>query len=193
MNGRAHLLTCIVGIRAQDRVILGGDSAAIGGGICQAMAGRKVFRRGEYAFGYAGSYRLGQILEHDLQIGVVPAGEDPLRALVTCVVPALREALRAGGALKVSDGVETMDKAEILVGFRGRLFVIDDCLQVLEPEGSFLAGGKGEGIALGSLSASEELGEIAERPQDAALRALRAAARFSTSVREPFHIVSTES
>ena len=59
-------MTCIIGLVADGRVYLGGDSAAVHGWTRRRTRLRKVFRKGPFLVGYTTSFRMGQLLEHQL-------------------------------------------------------------------------------------------------------------------------------
>jgi hypothetical protein len=59
-------VTVIAGIVEQGRVILGGDSAGVAGYELTVRSDVKVFTSGAYVFGFAGSFRAGQLLHWSL-------------------------------------------------------------------------------------------------------------------------------
>lgn len=184
-------MTCIVGAKTAKGVILGGDSAAVAGLTVQSVKRPKVFRRGRFLFGYAGSFRLGQLLEYELTLPRFPLGMAPAEAMVTRFIPAVRRCAAEGGALVSAGTQDTLGPSSFIVGFGGQLFLVDADLQATEIADAFTAIGCGEEFALGALAACESTGELKSAPEAAVMRALRAAARFSAGVREPFHIVTT--
>lgn len=176
-------MTCIVGLVHDDVVYIGADSAGVDGQALVIRADRKVFRKDPFVIGFTTSFRMGQLLQYKLR---VPA-HDPKMSIeeymVTVFVDAVRQCLKDGGFAKKNDEVES--GGAFLVGYCGRLFMIDNDYQVGEGLDEFAAVGCGAPYALGALYATR-----GQSPEMSIEMALRAAERFSTGVRAPFHIES---
>lgn len=183
-------MTCIVGIEHEGDVWIGGDSAGVAGYAMTVRADTKVFTRdrgGErWAFGFAGSFRVGQLLRYALDFPVPDPDEDLDAFMVTKFVDALRLALAEGGALLVAKGVE--EGEPFLVGVRGQLFRIEEDFQVGRAVAPFSAVGCGDAIACGAMHA---LADVDQTPARKITAALKAAERYSAGVRAPFLVVST--
>jgi ATP-dependent protease HslVU (ClpYQ) peptidase subunit len=179
-------MTCIVAVKKGEKVIMGGDSAGVAGYVTRPVARPKVFCVGEYVIGYTSSFRMGQILEFGFTPPVLYPNDDVFKEMVARFIPDLRKALRDGGWVKTDNGQE--HGGSFIVGIRGRVFEVHGDFQVFEPLDGISAVGCGEEFALGSLAASEEAGV---EPRESVMRALKAAARFSGGVCEPFHVIET--
>jgi ATP-dependent protease HslVU (ClpYQ) peptidase subunit len=180
-------VTVIAGIAEQGRVILGGDSAGVAGYDLTVRSDVKVFASGAYLFGFAGSFRAGQLLHWSFQPPEPPSDVTLLDGfMATTWVDALRTALSEGGAAFDCCGTESTGAA-FLVGVRGRLLEIDSDFQVGESADGYAAIGCGAGPALGALNATAGLGLTAENRISSALLA---AERHSAGVRAPFTIIS---
>jgi 20S proteasome alpha/beta subunit len=180
-------MTVIVGIETNGHVIMGGDSAGVGGYDIQVRGDPKVFFVKNYVFGMCGSFRMGQILNHIFVPPKHPAKMDDYKFMVTKFIDAVRKAFKEGGFLgKEAEGQEK--GGLFMVGYRGKLYRIDEDFQVGMMTDGYSAIGCGESYALGSLHSTSKA--IAE---DAALRvqlALEAAEYFSGGVSGPFHILA---
>ncbi|MDB5358883.1 MAG: hypothetical protein JWO51_180 [Rhodospirillales bacterium] len=174
-------MTCIVGIVHKGSVVIGGDSAGVGGYDMQIRADRKVFRNGSLIMGFTSSFRMGQLLAVKLTPPRHHPDDDLWRYMVGPFVDEVRTVLSAGGYSKKENNVE--EGGCFLVGFRGRLFQIESDFQVGERTDGFSAVGCGEAYALGSLAETD-----GRAPDVRVRRALAAAERFSAGVRGPFHI-----
>lgn len=180
-------MTCIVGIAHKGQVILGADSAGADGWLNRRIrTDRKIFINSGIVFGFTTSFRMGQLLQHELTPPPVLEGQEPYQYAVKQLVPAIRTTLRAGGWLKNKDGRE--EGGTFLVGFRGHLFSIHDDLQVGESTACFEAVGCGDAYAMGAMHAASHL-----PPKDRLLAGLEAAASFSAGVAGPFHFIATGS
>jgi hypothetical protein len=176
-------VTCIVGLvdSAHGRIYMGGDSAGVGYYNLTVRRDPKVFRNGPYLLGFTSSFRMGQLLRFAFQPPTHPDGMDIERFMATTWVDAVRECLKAGGfARKNSDAEEG---GTFLVGYRGRLFRIENDYQVGEALDGYDAVGCGADLALGALYAS---GLAQRNSAERVFWALEAAERGSAGVRGPF-------
>jgi len=174
-------MTCIVGLEAEGKVFIGGDSAAARGWDIFPTRLRKVFKREKFLIGYTTSFRMGQLLQCKLTVREREEDEDDLNYLVVGFVEAVRDCLKTGGFTKVKD--EKEEGGEFLVGYDGRLYRIESDFQVNSSRNGLMAAGSGEAYALGNLLATGHLA-----PRKRIVAALRAAARFSNGVCPPFYV-----
>lgn len=177
-------MTCIVGIADGKNVWIGGDSAAVDNRYAlRIKADQKVFHNGDFIFGFTSSFRMGQLIRFSFNPPVHQSGIDICQYIITDFIDALRECLKDGGyAQKHSE----QEKAgTFLIGYRGRLFLIDDDYQVAESATMYNACGCGDHIALGAMYSTAD-----QPPEERIITALKAAEQFSAGVRAPFHIVS---
>lgn len=178
-------MTCIVGIKTPEGVYIGGDSAITSdSGLQTIIAGRKVFfiEEGQILLGCTTSCRMQQLLQYEL---LLPAYEDSMdveKYLVTKFVNAVRDCLKSGGFAQKEDERELGGR--FLVGFRGRLFEMQDTYQINEPANGYDAVGSGGTIALGVLYATPHL-----QPEERIELALEAAGYHNSFVKPPFHIL----
>lgn len=174
-------MTCIVGLVHRGGVYIGGDSAGISGFHLTVRADEKVFRVGEFTLGFTSSFRMGQLLRYKLTLSAVPRRQSLHRYMSTVFVDSVRECLKAGGFLTVSNGVES--GGDFLVGIRGQLFEVCSDFQVGQNSDRMAAVGCGREIALGSLYSTTG------NPVERLTTALKAAERFSAGVRRPFLVL----
>lgn len=182
-------MTCIIGIQAQGKVWIGGDSAGVDVGSL-AVSNRsdpKVFRNGPYIIGFTSSFRMGQLLQYsDLP---VPDTWDVNKFMVTTFIDAVREIGERGGYIgKDSEGRE--DFGTFIVGFEDKMYYIDSDLQVGIHNDGLAACGCGEGFALGSVWSLRQ-NSPSMAPINLIRNGLEAAAYHSGGVRPPFVILST--
>ena len=178
-------MTCIIGLRHEGKVFIGGDSAGVDGGYgLDIRADRKVVRNRDFLMGFTSSFRMGQLLAHSLQPPLRAPERDVYAYMVTDFVDAVRHCLKGGGFAHRENEVER--GGTFLVGYAGRLFAIEDDYQVAESTAPFMACGCGDALALGAVAAQSEGTDPANRIRIA----LTIAERFSAGVRGPFHIES---
>lgn len=176
-------MTCIVGFEVSDGVVMGGDSAAVDGYNIQKTRLRKVFSLGSFLIGYTTSFRMGQLLEFNLEFEKLIEGKSGVEFMVTSFIPSVRKCLSEGGFTKIENSVE--ESGQFLVGFRGILYMIDSDFQVNSYEDGFAAIGSGAKYALGSLYSSS-YSDLS--PEERVEEALKAASHFSVGVTAPFYI-----
>lgn len=172
-------MTCIVGMVQDGKVLIGGDSAGVGGLDIQNRKDVKVFTNGDFVMGCTTSFRMIQLLQYKLSPPKRHPDVDVMRFMVTDFVEAVRELFRSGGFATKENEAES--GGNFLVGYAGRLFRIESDYQVGERVEGFDACGCGEAYALGAMAAYT--------PTDARERltfALKTVAQFSAGVRGPF-------
>ena len=185
-------MTVIVAVVSDDgEIIFGADSAATdSAGTLSLRGDAKVFQRDGYTIGFCGSYRIGQLVKHDMHFPLIDHEMTPLQAerfMVREFVPRLRKILSKGGSMNTTGVDKLEDSSTFLVGFDGYLFVIADDLQVEISQDDYASIGSGAQIALGSLHADKTSGHLSA--YDAVQNALWAAERYCSNVRGPFLII----
>lgn len=176
-------MTCIVGIKTEQGVWMGGDSAVSHQYELRHTAVPKVFIKDNLLIGGAGQPRAFFHLQHQW---TVPErfGELTLYGwLATTVANSIRALYEANG-IKPSSG-DWPNPLDTMIGCEGRLFYLDSQFGLHEHADDFEAMGAGSEYAIGALAA---LGDYMA-PPDRIKRALAIAARFSPSVRSPFEIL----
>ena len=184
-------MTCVVGSIDGQTVILAADSAAIGdpdGSEIYTPPEPKVFACGPYVIGACGSYRVAQVLRYRAELPEPPPSIEFGSFLVRDLAPAIGELLEAE---KVVGSHQTYlgNKVALLIGYREQLWCIASDLTVL-PEGDFGAIGSGRLRAYAALHALKAAG--VEPVQRRLELALEAAAKYTASVRPPWHFVRSE-
>lgn len=183
-------MTCIAALVDNGTVWMGGDSAGVAGIDLVVRKDPKVFRLGPLLIGYTSSFRMGQLLrfsddaKHAMESRDCEACE-PFEAMVRYFVPAIRKLFTDHGFATKNNNVESA--GTFLVGYRSRLFSVEDDYQVGEVAGDINACGCGAQLALGSL-----LSTLGQKPRGRVRMALECAEHFSAGVRGPFTILSLE-
>lgn len=171
--------TCIVGIEDGDTVWIGADTLCSNEEHKFNIGQCKIVRLGdEMLLGAAGSVRVHNILHNEVQPPPRAESEQSdLRYIVNQLVPEMRDKLAKGGTLRQEDGVEEVD-ANVLIGYRGGLYVLWENLAVARPTLGFHAIGSGSLYALGSLHSTRTVRD----PRKRLRMALEAASEFCPSV-----------
>lgn len=178
-------MTCIVGLIKDDKVYIGSDSAGVAGYDIVVRKDSKVFKIGDMLIGYTSSFRMGQLLRYNLEIPEHKQGVEIFEYMVREFIPAVRKCFKDGGFLEKDKEVER--GGTFLVGYKGRLFSIENDYQVGEPTLPYDAVGCGSFYAKGSLFSTDD---EENSPEDRVNFALCAAEYFNCGVRGPFNIMS---
>lgn len=179
-------MTCIIAYVEGGKVYMGGDSAGSSEEFTSNRVQPKVFVNGEFCFGYTGSFRLGQIMEHCFDPSDLPKrGEDVMKYMVRKFVPDLKMAFDLNDWPFHDDEKKVLG---ILVGVRGHLYEIEYDYQVGEWDLPYFAIGSGAPYAMGAMHA---LHPSILPATDKINLSLEAAKSFDPSVSGPFKIVVT--
>jgi ATP-dependent protease HslVU (ClpYQ) peptidase subunit len=176
-------MTCVIGLVQGPKVYIGVDSASVQGWTRRVTKLRKVFRKGPFLIGYTTSFRMGQLLEHQLELPAQLEGQSDISYMVTVFVEQVRGLLKEKGFSKVESNAET--GGQFLVGYRGHLYCVQNDFQVSEMTDGLDAVGSGAEYALGAMVALSTV-----PPTKRIQRALQVAAQFNMAVCPPFLVRS---
>lgn len=179
-------MTCIVAIQKDGKVFMGGDTAGSDdeSGMIATYRTPKVFKRGEYLIGYAGSFRFGKLMQYTLDLPPVPKDCTTPEKLDEFMNKILMNSLKK--QCKDLDLEKDEMDFDGLIGLRGHIFEISNDWCALECAQDWNAIGSGTKYAWGSLFTTESWKDPKKRIQ----MALSAAAEYSMSVAPPFTIIS---
>ena len=121
-------MTCVVGLVDRGTIYIGVDSAAVSGWTRRQTQLLKVFRRGPFLIGYTTSFRMGQLLEHQLLVPPQAPNETDMSFMVNRFIEAARVLLKERGFAKIEANNES--GGQFLVGYRGRLYSVESDFQV---------------------------------------------------------------
>lgn len=179
-------MTTIVGIVENGRVWLGSDSLVSDSmqklGLPHSKTVMRYVGKRPLCFGVSGSSRVSQLLE---RLDMPDYGrKSSSRGFMLDLAEALRECLKEKGAV-IEERGEQGGNFEVLVGFEGKLFVIQSDFSVLETRGDYASVGSGQYYALGSLFSTSQL----SRDPEWRLRlALMAAEKYDPGSGRPFWV-----
>jgi ATP-dependent protease HslVU (ClpYQ) peptidase subunit len=174
-------MTCIVGLKHDGQVYIGGDSLGSNGYSKIVRTDEKVFRNGPFVMGFTTSFRMGQLLHHAFVPPSLP-DENLDRYMTVDFINGIRQCLKDGGWAQTNDSQEV--GGTFLVGVRDQLYTIESDYQVGKAAISYDACGSGEDFAKGSLFSTP-----GQEPKVRIRTALKAAAANSVSVAGPFSIL----
>ncbi len=177
-------MTCIVGWVENNKVTIGGDSAASKGYDIQIRIAPKVFIKDSMIFGFTTSFRMGQLIQYSLKIPEQSQKIGDYEYLCSTFIDALIKCLEKGKFAKVDNNV--IKGGTFLLGYKGNLYCISRDFQVGKSSKNFDVCGCGEDFALGALEATKN---IKMSPSIRIRKVLEITAEFSSAVAAPFNIL----
>jgi ATP-dependent protease HslVU (ClpYQ) peptidase subunit len=179
-------MTCIVALQKNNKVYIGGDSAGSAGGYVAIRNDPKVFKVGNYVFGFTHSFRMGQLLMTSWKPPVrTRSDSSDYKFLCTKFINSVRKCFYQGGFLHKPGDRE--EGGCFFVGYNGHLYMVDADFQVGIPHHGFDSIGCGRDFALGTMRILIEQDE--EEVETVLVKALETATHYSDGVRPPFRIV----
>jgi hypothetical protein len=176
-------MTCIVGIEHEGGALLAADSMTSDHYSADVSTVSKLFRVGEYVFGFTSSWRMGDLLRYHLVLPPVPSRQLH-RHVAARVIPIVRSCFKDGGFSTTKEGAE--NGGSFLIAVRGHVYRVSDDYQVARSAWGYDAVGSGKVAAVGSLC-----GSGGDEPRGRAIAALTAAERHTAHVRRPWRFMST--
>jgi ATP-dependent protease HslVU (ClpYQ) peptidase subunit len=137
-------MTCIVGIKTDEGVYIGGDRLASTGLTGRDYKMKKVFEKDEkFIYGCCGSIRMSQLIQHTFKEPKRYEDEKFDEYLYKRYTDELSDMLKNNRYLHEKDGVASFVESNYILGYDGRLFIVHMDLSVLEPADDFITTGSG--------------------------------------------------
>lgn len=184
-------MTCIVGLVNNGVTYIGADSLGSNGVTKTLRKDRKVFKLKDTPnaiIGFTSSFRMGHLLMY--ATGLIDPRDEPNidhEYIVTKFIPNTIKLFEDGGYSRNNSGEKW--GGTFLLGYKDKLFKIEDDYQVGEMFNNYAACGSGEAFALGSLMTTENMNL---NPYERIRLALQAATKFAIGVEPPFYIINTK-
>lgn len=190
-------MTCTIGFRLKDGVIMASDSAGTANDFQIIRRDPKIFAKNNILFGIAGSFRMRDVLMYDVKIPQKKNKQTLDEYVRTDLIDAIRTTFIKKGICKVEDN-ENTSLGSILLGIENKLYVIDSDFQVGENLDPFAVIGSGEVMATGILAAFLQLNPQLEnfsikdclKLKDVINTTLLITARYITGVNGPWQSLS---
>lgn len=181
-------MTCIVGFVNKGKVYIGGDSAGVSGLDYSIREDQKVFKKDNMIFGFTSSFRMGQILRYSFDIPEHSQKKDEFDYLCTVFIDALIKCFKEKGYARTKH--EEVEGGTFLIGYKGKLYKIEEDFQVSQVQRLFDACGCGYAYALGAMKTMTRNSHIEPiNPIEVITNALSVSEAFSAGVKAPFNVV----
>lgn len=184
-------MTCVVGfVDDKKRVWMGADSAGTNGYLQQSIrTDTKVFRNKDFIFGFAGSFRMGQILKYHFHIPPRLEGMSDEEYIYTDFLDGLIACLVGNNFAQVKEN--RLHGGNFLFGYNGKLYEVQSDFQIGQVYEPFNAIGCGDDLAKGCIYGIYGLaqsGAFTIDPEQIIELALNASSNYSAGVSQPFVI-----
>ncbi len=182
-------MTCIVALKEKNKIYIGGDSAAVAGLSVNVRSDTKVFKNGKFLIGYAGSFRMGQIMRFHFKPPVHKRGKPDYEYMCVDFIKKMQKTFEANGFDGENKRSEKETCGQMLVAYNGELYEIYEDYQVGIVADPFNSIGCGSELAIGSLYT---LNRTKSRltPEQKLEVALDAASTYNGGVLPPYNILS---
>jgi ATP-dependent protease HslVU (ClpYQ), peptidase subunit len=185
-------MTIITGIKYGNEIWIGGDSAGTDEfGDLSIRNDTKVFKKGNMLIGFAGSFRMGQLLRYALELPEHKSDVETMAYLVIDFCDAVRHCLSSRGQLLEKEGEAEGMFGEFLIAYRNELYYIGDDLQVGINRDGYAACGSGALYALGALR-HMFIHDSEWKPWDMVYNALNISCHHHAECRGPFNILGID-
>lgn len=182
-------MTCIVGHIQGNSVWIGGDTLASAPPTGLTLRESKVFQNGPFIFGFAHSYRLGQLLRLLKPPKHPPAMSDE-EYIIGPLIDAIRQLYCDRGAMS-SDDPE--GGPALVLAYKAKLYGIYPNFQVIQPAAPYICIGTGGETANGAMYVlCQNQDNSNYSPFNRVELALKAAAEHCVTVRAPFTFLKQE-
>lgn len=176
-------MTCIVGLIDNGVSYIGGERGASTDSTIISIAEPKVWKTGEYLFGYYGTF-MGERLKYNFEPPEI-GDNDVVTFMNSVFLRALHECYDDWWMQRHQDD-------ELMIIVRNKIFIHNaEDMNITHYDVEYMAEGSGMGFALGSLHTSSLMTE-SWTPEDRVQAALEAAVTFSPSCLAPIDIISSE-
>jgi len=139
-------MTAIVGMidKKNKKTYLGSDTMGSNGYTGHNWKTKKVFKNKHIGFAICGSYRMGQILNHNLKPRAFMENETVDQYVFDYLEKEFRTVFSDRGFLSKKEEVESIKRNLFIFTIRDRMFVLQGDLAILEPSTIYTASGSGE-------------------------------------------------
>jgi hypothetical protein len=167
-----------------------GDSAAVDNQYnIVTRSDEKVFKIDNFLFGFASSFRMGQLLRFSFYPPPKPEGKHDYDYMCTDFINEVRKCFGQGGYSRIECNEEY--GGNFIVGFNKVIYDIGPDFQVGVIKDPFWAIGSGGKFALGACYALNNASKKISLEEKLTL-AMKAACEYSAAVREPFTCVGID-
>lgn len=177
-------MTCVVAIEHMNKVHMGADSCMSTLDTKVTTTSSKIFVKDNILFGFAGSFRFADILQHHTTLPKHSKNLNDKEYLIGIVVKRIHKALRDHEFIRETEVIDDMS----IIGYNGKLYCLSSDFSLTQPACQYISIGSGTSAALGSLYTTKELKTV--KVDDRLRLALRAASEHSQGVSAPYNFLS---
>lgn len=181
-------MTCIIGLEHEGKVFMGADSAWSNGWEWHKTAFQKTFFRNQcFLIGVAGAPRFAQLMQYHLQITPQSEIMSDEEYMVVHFVGQVRQCVRENGFMQTEDGREHIDENRLLVGYKGKCYILESNFQLERRLSGLSAIGSASDYAQAAMVALANM-----QPMARITRSLEICTEFTPNVRPPFRVLELD-
>lgn len=135
---------CAIIDKKNKRTILASDKLGSNRFTGHTYKTNKIFKSGILTIAICGSYRMGQVLQHNLKPREFKNKETIEEYVFDYLESEIRKVFKDKGVLSISENVESIKNSEFIFAIKDRLFILQSDIAFLEPETIFATSGSGE-------------------------------------------------
>lgn len=179
-------MTCIIALKTEFGFVMGCDSAGTDMTTYGSITTPKMFRLEEFVIGYTSSFRFGKLLQYSLSIPKREKDIDDDAYINGPFAEAVRICLADGGYTIIKDNSERGGFA--LVGYRGRVWDLQNDFSLVEYTTDVVAEGSGEVAAIAAATALKR--HTKKKPEEIVKAALQIVEDTILTVKGPFLVLN---
>jgi ATP-dependent protease HslVU (ClpYQ) peptidase subunit len=169
-------MTCIVALKENGKIYFGADKALSDSYTMRRMSYNKIFKKGKYIIGYTGSPRMGQLLEHSIELPDPPEGGIDLHFMISLFIESVRKGFKEYGFSEIENNKEK--GGTFIIGVDGEIFKVYSDFQVSTFENNFVCCGSGDDFAEAVMEVMKDI----LPPKERIAKAIEIAGKFVMSV-----------
>lgn len=179
-------MTCIVACIEHGKAYIAGDKAGANGFTKNITVKPKLFKKDNIIFGYTTSFRMGQILEHELILPERSVNETLTHYVYTKLVKSIIKCFKDNGFGGKDDTIGDIGGNFIFI-IENNIFEMQSDFSIIEHECNFCSVGSGTYHATAAMEVLMKYTKL--KPQEKLKEAIRVASKFVTSVSEECDII----
>jgi len=181
-------MTCIIGMQKDEKVYIGADNIASTNELKQSREDKKVFIKNNMIFGCTSSYRIINLLQYQLVIPDYHLDVSIDQYMYTDFIEEVIKLFKDKCFSTIDNNV--ISGGNFIVGFKGKLYEIDNDFQIAKPSDGFSCIGSGYQYAYGAMKALKKYEDKLLSTEDIIKEALGVSEYYNPFVRKPFTILN---
>lgn len=184
-------MTCVIAVidKETNKVFMGCDSGVQENWTMLQIKQPKMIKLNDMLIGISGTLRPLQLIQHQLVLADRTEKQSSMEYLVKVFVPAVKQLLVDNDCIMNNDNYKQSD-SNLLIGYRGEIFIMDTNFQIVQTNDSYSAIGSGTDTALGALAVFSNMDWMEFSPSYTIKKTLEIAEKHCLGIQKPFKVMS---